>query len=136
MSENLTSGVSFPTMRAMSGYDPRASALHNQTQSNNYQNNLNKIGGKKRKIKRKIKRKTYKGGFFYPQNKSIYPEVGGSEQSSAHITNNLATIQAQNYANRSFDTYATQQGGKRSKKRRSRSKKSRSKSKKSTKSRK
>ena len=129
MSENLTSGVSFPTMRAMSGSDPRASALHNQTQSNNYQNNLNKIGGKKRKIKRK----TYKGGFFYPQNKSTYPEVGGSEQSSAHITNNLATIQAQNYANRSFDTYATQQGGKRSKKRRTRSKKRRSKSKKSRK---
>jgi len=94
-------GITLATMQPMNGSSQRMAAINNQTASNNYQNNLiNSTGG----------RRKYKGGFVNPQNKAIYQEVGGPGQTTASISNNLAVVQSQNYANGVFDT-AAQQGG-------------------------
>lgn len=95
-------GITLATMQPMNGSSQRMAAINNQQASINYQNNLiNATGGRKQQ---------YKGGFINPQNKAIYPDVGGPGQTTAGISNKLAVAQSQNYANGVFDT-ATQKGG-------------------------
>ena len=99
-------GITLATMQPMNGSSQRMAAINNQHASNNYQNNLiNATGG----------RRKYKGGFFYPQNKPIYQEVGGDGQTTSSISNKLAVAQSQNHANGVFDI-AAQQGGRHRKK--------------------
>ena len=94
-------GVSLATMQPMNGSSQRMAAINNQNASSNYQKNLiNATGG----------RRKYKGGFVNPQNRPLYQEVGGNGQGTASITDNLAMVQSQNYANGVFDVTA-QQGG-------------------------
>ena len=101
MSSPPPPGVSLATMQPMNGSSQRMAAINNQNASSNYQNNLiNATGG----------RRKYKGGFVNPQNRPLYQEVGGNGQGTASITDNLAMVQSQNYANGVFDATA-QQGG-------------------------
>jgi hypothetical protein len=99
-------GITLATMQPMNGSSQRMAAINNQNASNNYQNNLINATGGKRK---------YKGGFSYPQNKTMYQEVGGDGQTTSSISNKLAVAQSQNHANGVFDADA-QQGGRRRKK--------------------
>jgi len=114
-------GLTNPTQKGMLAGNPRDSAIASNQQSNQKLNNLNKIGGKNGVKKRRMKKQ--KGGVTPQSNQVVVPIVktpytptGGPGQTPTDVQQQNAQTSTQASANSVYDKYATQKGGKKTKK--------------------
>ena len=101
-------GLIYPTQKAPLAGNPRDSAIAEMNNSNQKQNAINQIAGL---------RKNKKGGnVIVPQFGNSYTEQAGPGTGTNAQIAGLSKISTQNAANSKYDSYATQKGGKNSRK--------------------
>jgi hypothetical protein len=99
-------GLLLPTQKAMPAGSPGASVIQSVNQSNQKLLNLQKIGGKARKL-----RKKRGGAITVPQFTMSYSPQGGTGQDPNSIISQNAGVGTQAAANSVYDNQAKQMGG-------------------------
>jgi len=99
-------GLLLPTQKAMPAGSPGASVIQSMNQSNQKLLNLQKIGGKARKL-----RKKRGGAITVPQFTMSYSPQGGTGQDPNSIITQNAGVGTQAAANSVYDNQAKQMGG-------------------------
>ena len=123
-SQNYAANLKPPTAELKSfppgASSPAQAALINQQNSNDMQNKIAKLGGRRRRMKNRS-RKLRKGGAVPIYSPTVsYPEAGSGSNTVGAVNQNLTNTLMQNKANAEFDKNAVKGGGRRRKSRRSR----------------
>lgn len=119
MSTNNTNtnvpGLLLPTQKAMPAGSPGASVISQMNASNQKLLSLQKIGGKRRKLRKRrggaATAPTANTNITVPQFNLSYPPQGGPGQNPNSIIQQNASVGTQGAANSVYDNYAKQMGG-------------------------
>jgi hypothetical protein len=108
-------GMLYPTVQAMPAGTPRDSAIATQNSSDASQNDLIRAVGGKRNRRNKRKYGGANGNITVPQFQMNYTPTGGPGQNPNSVIIDNAAISSQSASNAEYDKYATQMGGKKTK---------------------